>query len=131
MEKNNEALIPESFDKPLTEQPDATKCKTCGEEMEQPIFAKVTLANSTEEYHACPKCLSKLDKVKQPKPIEFDDPLSSEEADTPIPTDEKHQPKITEDTNCPYQFGYLRKHQRSLPIPEECMICKKMIECRI
>ena len=30
---------------------------------------------------------------------------------------------------CPHSFGYLRAHPRNDPIPDECLICKKVMQC--
>jgi hypothetical protein len=109
-----------------------SKCPACGEETYQTIFAKVTLANSTEEYNACPKCLSKMQRTEAHEDSQPAEIIPNEQADSDIAKNEKCQKEEpASDLNCPYQFGYLRKQERNLPIPEECLICKKMIECRI
>jgi len=124
--------ISETISGEIPEASNYSKCQTCGEEIDRPIFAKVTLAHSTEEYIACPKCLSKMQRTEMQEDPESDE-LATNESAGPINMEhEKYQKEeSTEDSTCPYQFGYLRKHQRNLPIPEECLICKKMIECRI
>ncbi len=123
----------ENTDQPFTNtQPESnTKCQTCGEEITQTILAKVTLANLTNEYQACPKCLSKMQR-NQEQDTETDEiQITQKTIPPPVENEEPQKEEATEDSNCPYQFGYLRKHQRSMPIPEECLICKKMLECRI
>jgi hypothetical protein len=127
MEKTDESIAGE-----MPETSYFSKCQACGEAIGQPIFAKVTLANTTEEYEACPKCLSKMQRAEVQENAETNEFLTTEQANPEnIVSDRSPKDDPTEDSNCPYEFGYLRKHQRNLPIPEECMICKKMIECRI
>ena len=33
-------------------------------------------------------------------------------------------------SSCPHAFGYLFQQPKSVPIPEECLTCQKMLECR-
>ena len=30
---------------------------------------------------------------------------------------------------CPYGFGYLKKQDKNAPIPDECLSCRRMLEC--
>jgi hypothetical protein len=30
---------------------------------------------------------------------------------------------------CGHFFGYLSKHQKSTPFPDECLTCARMVEC--
>jgi hypothetical protein len=32
---------------------------------------------------------------------------------------------------CGHFFGYLNKHQKNMPFPEECLTCTKMVECML
>ena len=31
---------------------------------------------------------------------------------------------------CPHRFGYLSGLPKGKPVPEECLVCPKMLECR-
>ena len=42
----------------------------------------------------------------------------------PIEKEEKGSSK------CPHRFGYLIKLPKNAPIPEECLTCQKLLECR-
>jgi len=33
-------------------------------------------------------------------------------------------------SGCPHHFGYLASRSKSASIPQECLICQKMLECR-
>ena len=32
-------------------------------------------------------------------------------------------------TKCSHHFGYLAKHPKNAPFPEECFLCSKGVEC--
>ncbi len=38
--------------------------------------------------------------------------------------------KPSEEVNCRYELGYLKTLPRNTPIPNECLSCKKIIECK-
>jgi hypothetical protein len=33
-------------------------------------------------------------------------------------------------TKCPHYFGYLSELPEDRPIPEECLLCPKLLECK-
>ena len=55
-----------------------------------------------------------LEKVKQA--------ISSQSPDN-SKKEEKSQIK------CPHSFGYLSKLPKSTPLPEECILCPKVVDC--
>jgi hypothetical protein len=72
-------------------------------------------------YSACPYCLTK---------IETEEPSRVEEKKETKP----EQPRLVQQTSsetpkCPQDFGYLSRRPRGTEIPEECMICEKIMEC--
>ena len=50
---------------------------------------------------------------------EKDDPLAK-------PAEKKEKGSA----NCPHYFGYLARRPKRGSIPEECLTCQKMLECR-
>ena len=38
-------------------------------------------------------------------------------------------PQIEIKASCQHELGYLKKRDRGSPIPDECLICVKMIDC--
>lgn len=43
----------------------------------------------------------------------------------PVESDKKGK----DATKCPHTFGYLSKLEKNSPIPEECLLCSKLMEC--
>jgi DNA-directed RNA polymerase subunit RPC12/RpoP len=91
-------------------------CDTCGQTFQQPVHAIITVNNHSEGYRACPRCLSK---------VETDNNGDQEDAA------ETSQTQLTDTLpeNCTHQFGYLKNRVKTEPFPEECLTCRKMIEC--
>jgi hypothetical protein len=84
--------------------------------------------SETEEYYACPKCLSKvadLQVIPESKKAETLEDSSSKNEKTSIPIESK----IEKPDKCAHQLGYLKNRGKNEPIPEECLTCGKMIEC--
>jgi len=119
------------------------RCNKCGEEYEQPLFAKVISGQSVEEYYACPKCLSKVKHAKREEPVEVE-PIAPDEPDEPVEPAEPAEEEQPEEPRyvvnklpdtpqatggCPHQLGYLKKRDKNSPFPEDCLVCSKMIEC--
>jgi len=40
------------------------------------------------------------------------------------------QPEKEKISGCPNYFGYLANRPKNAPIPQECLTCQKMLECR-
>jgi DNA-directed RNA polymerase subunit RPC12/RpoP len=96
-------------------------CNTCGQTFQKPVFAAISAGTQKEEYYACPRCLSRIE--------EYID-IASEEQESqsaPLPSQKQSMEVLPE--NCSHHFGYLKKRRKDEPFPEECLTCKKMIEC--
>ena len=61
---------------------------------------------------------------------------SSEKPATEATTPEEERKRVrstqsqTGFARCPYGFGYLRKLDKGAPIPDECLGCSRIMECR-
>ena len=44
---------------------------------------------------------------------------------TPVESDKRGK----EETKCPHTFGHLAKLEKNSPIPEECLLCSKLMKC--
>lgn len=99
------------------------KCEQCGEEFIKPIFATVSSRDLTDQYYACPRCLSKVRAFENQK---------NEETCKEQVLKKKVYNKaeiLKKGLTCNYSLGHLKKRPKNTPIPEECFTCTKMIEC--
>ncbi len=102
------------------------RCNRCGEEYEQALFTENSSGAVPEDYYACPRCLSKVAAVERQQ-LEVE-----EESVTKEPPEETISSEIEKTearSGCLHQLGYLKKRDRNSPIPDECLICTKMIDC--
>ncbi len=90
----------------------------CGKSFEKPSILTDSSTMPRETYYACPYCQSKLDilvedlKIVGVKPTEY--------------------PKVFESpAKCSRHFGFLNTSSNNLPIPDECLLCPKVLQCSV
>jgi DNA-directed RNA polymerase subunit RPC12/RpoP len=100
-------------------------CSGCGTTFQTPILATVSISGQVRTYYACPRCMTKVASFKVPKKVRHGkEPALAAEQDRPTA---KQEPA----SHCTHFFGYLNKHQKSTPFPDECLTCPKMVECML
>ena len=127
MERSLNSLKFEINSHPPSETNETSKCDTCGEEFEAPLFAMVSSGYLLEEYYACPRCLSKVCTAERNNPVETEEEEEEEEAETI--QNFKVEDKTEDTVVCTHYLGYLKRRPKNTPIPEECLTCSKMIDC--
>jgi hypothetical protein len=97
-------------------------CEGCGGTYEKSILAHIIFAGQTQEYYACPRCMTKAPPMART--------IQEQQSPTPIPS-VKRTITVEEETvaGCSNHFGYLRKRERNKPFPEECLTCTRMVDC--
>lgn len=125
----------------------------CHKRIEEPILLNNLSTTPAEHYYACPHCFIKLDAD-----VENDENITQESTPSPPlhPSLEKvldvisAQPQKEEEkkkkeeppvksqekeekgpSGCPHHFGYLASRAKGAPIPQECLICPKIVECML
>jgi DNA-directed RNA polymerase subunit RPC12/RpoP len=98
-------------------------CDECGRTFQRPILATVLTGDQPQTYYACPRCMTKVQGFKvESKKNEEDTTILTMESRTL-----KTEPEST--VKCAHFFGYLHKHQKNTPFPDECLTCERMFEC--
>jgi len=96
------------------------KCpyKGCGKSFDKPTVLTDSSGISRETFYACPYCNSKIDiivdglKIVEVKPTDY--------------------PKVFDSpAKCAHYFGFLNMIPKDAPIPDECLICPKVLQCTI
>ena len=103
----------------------SSRCDTCGEEFEAPLFAVVSSGSLLEKYYACPNCLSKVGGVENNKTVEAVEAEAKDEKSQRM----EGESKMEEAVACAHHLGYLKRRPKNTPVPEECLTCTKMIDC--
>ncbi len=77
-----------------------------------------------ERYYGCPNCLMNLDVVSVTA-------KKKEEKESKTDTSESEKPETEVDIppGCPHHLGYLSTRGKDEDILQECLTCKRVLEC--
>jgi len=91
-------------------------CVRCGRAVSAPVRLTDLSRRPVEEtYYACPFCFSRLD-------VE----------DAAEHSEHSHGRKLAVAvSNCSHEFGYLRSRPKDSAIPDECLICPRILQCMV
>ncbi len=80
--------------------------------------------DSKEPYYACPYCLTEITLNETEK----DDEPEKPEAEIIVPEENtiQNQEKLSD---CKHYFGYMNEKEHKQQMPEECMLCSRIIDC--
>ncbi|MEM1563211.1 MAG: hypothetical protein QW161_00875 [Candidatus Bathyarchaeia archaeon] len=84
-------------------------------------------------YEACPYCLTEI-MVEKPVIISAAGPKISEKSEAEEKTLAKEEfdvQTVPEKTECKHYFGYLSKRSSKEGLPEECIMCEKIVQCML
>jgi DNA-directed RNA polymerase subunit RPC12/RpoP len=96
------------------------KCpyKGCGKTFDKPTVLTDSSTIPRQTYYACPYCMSKIDiivkgvKIVRVNPTEY--------------------PKVFDSpAKCVHYFGFLNMLPKDSAIPDECLVCPKILQCNI
>ena len=116
----------------------------CGREIEEPILLTNLSVKPTEQYDACPYCFTKIEPettVVQEEVTPQVEVVLEESEDSGsevlkkvedlIRVSKEPQEKEKKTSGCPESFGYLANRPKDAPIPQECLLCPKMVDCML
>lgn len=104
----------------------------CRKAFANPIIVQNLSSEDTASYYGCPYCLTEIEETPKGDEIRQKPKAKRsriEQTKTPLTETKPTQELFSETQKCPHHFGYLSQRPRGQEIPEECMICKKIIEC--
>ncbi|MGC8939638.1 MAG: hypothetical protein C0193_02330 [Candidatus Bathyarchaeota archaeon] len=90
---------------------------------QKPLLTTDSSGGRVQVYYACPRCLSRVDDVKESKYSE-----EKQGNSTSVKKDEKNAGEHAV-AGCKHFLGYLRKRPKDSAISDECLVCERMIEC--
>ncbi len=111
---------PEDKAMPFHHHEEKLKCpyRGCGKTFGKPAVLTDTSIMPRQTYYTCPYCMSKIDiivektKIVEVKPTEY--------------------PKVFDSpAKCAHYFGFLNAIPKEMPIPDECLICPKVLQCTV
>ena len=70
---------------------------------------------------------------EEPEEAPIVEPLVEEEPELPEEMQKTEEPetKEVESSGCPDEFGYLANRPPDTPIPSQCLVCPKMVDCML
>lgn len=106
----------------------------CAKDFTTPITVQDLSSKNETSYSACPHCLTKIETENEPE-IDEEETQTIESARIRQTIAQLKEIKATQPPptihKCPHRFGYLRTRSKSEGIPEECMICEKLLDCML
>lgn len=112
MEKRTSLQTADRRDNPQTRERTSFTCNECGKKFEEPTFTSISSQGIVQTYYACPRCLSKINE---------DEEIETEKNEALAAPEEPEK--------CQHFLGYLKERPKETAIPEDCLICERMIEC--
>ena len=98
----------------------------CGKTFAKPLKATNLRQATLEPYDACPYCLNEVAPAVEQASIEST--VTATENSAP----EQHDAGPTAGNSaCRNYFGYLSRQSLKGEIPDECMVCKEVINCML
>jgi hypothetical protein len=95
----------------------------CGKGFAQPLLLTDDGKLPRETYYACPHCFSKVDLILDDgKDFRTVKVMASVDVEVRAPVEKKPE-------NCLHHLGFLKLLPEDEPIPEECLVCPKIMEC--
>jgi len=108
----------------------------CGRTFEHPLQLTVLCSEPVETYPACPYCMSKIENENEEGEKQENQELTMDAPIAPkIQTVQKEQERENKELEeptppkCTHDFGYLKKRPKGTSVPDECLVCPKMIQC--
>jgi hypothetical protein len=82
----------------------------------------------TEPYNACPYCLTLIKIAEKPAEIQHE---KTQPKENQVEATEKLLKNKDKPATCHYHSGYLSERTSKEQIPDECLICKDIVECML
>jgi hypothetical protein len=99
---------------------------TCGKTFKNPLKA-LNLQRNTEPYSACPYCLTKIEETPAPIFIRTNEDTFEETLDV----EAKGKTKLESPSACRFHVGYLSERAQKEQIPDDCLVCKDIVDCML
>ncbi|MCL5878148.1 MAG: hypothetical protein M1540_10100 [Candidatus Bathyarchaeota archaeon] len=83
--------------------------------------------NPTEPYFACPFCLTKLEDL----PIKSQEGLKQDVEAKGAKFGHDSKKPVEGNASCRFHLGYLSERTNKEQIPDDCLVCKDIVECML
>ena len=101
---------------------------SCGKVFTKPLRALNLQQDSEGSYDACPYCLTEI-TLDDSLMVTSDEPKETEAEEKEYTEERAEIPE--KPSECGYHLGYLSERSPKEKIPDECMMCKDIVECML
>jgi hypothetical protein len=100
---------------------------SCRKEFSAPLKTLNLQQDQTQTYNACPYCLIRINEepIIESKPEEAPAVVEDKVA-TQRKNQDSEKPVV-----CHFHLGYLSERAQKEQIPEECLVCKDIVDCML
>lgn len=95
---------------------------SCQQTFTVPLKTLNLQTNPTEPYYACPFCLTKIEEPT----LKIEKPRVNESAPPKKQSTGGEKPAA-----CQFHLGYLSERAQKEQIPDDCLLCKSIVECML
>ena len=103
---------------------------TCRKNFTAPLKTLNLQKNPSETYFACPCCLTEIKMVEE-APLNVEENLKETEEPNKLQGEVNEKTKTGENAGCKFHPGYLSERSSKEQIPDECLICKDIVDCML
>ena len=104
---------------------------SCKRSFTTPLKTLNLQKNPTEPYYACPFCLTKIEEAT----FSSQERLSNGTEQNNQITEALEKPKAAKNSEkplaCKYHLGYLSERGQKDKIPDDCLLCKNIVDCML
>jgi uncharacterized protein YbaR (Trm112 family) len=100
----------------------------CHSKIDEPVLLNNWATATEEQYYACPHCFIKLDVDAENAEPQKEEEKEKEIEKPPVRPPEKGGKGPSA---CSRHFGYLANRPKDASIPQECLICPKIVNCML
>jgi hypothetical protein len=110
---------------------------SCGKVFPKPIKASNLRLKKVEVYDACPHCLAKIAEKEIPLTnegeldLKVEDARNDGELTLSLPIINDKSVERSSKIQCTHHFGYLSQRPKKESIPEECIVCERIVKCML
>jgi hypothetical protein len=105
---------------------------SCRKDFAKPLKTLNLQQDSAEPYPACPFCLTRIIEEQVEINAEPEEPEKLEETQAEaVSVEEKLIKSQEEPIACLHHLGYLSEREQKEQIPDECIVCKNIVECML
>jgi len=94
--------------------------KGCGKTFEKPTVLTDSSTTPRQTYYACPYCASKIDIIVDDRKMRIVGVKPTE-----------YLKVFDSPAKCVHYFGFLNAIPKDAQIPDECLVCPKILQCSL